>query len=243
MLITGQARGLARNVHLQEFHFHLWEPARYGARMPRVHRIRECFASHEPEGVGNEADRRAAVAVILRDRSEGPEVLFIERATRSGDPWSGHMAFPGGRLEPGDATLRAAAERETEEEVGLSLRGAEYIGRLADLQGHRRFGQHHMVVSAHVFFLEDPGSIELQSSEVRAAIWFPLRQILDKDRHVAHPSSQAGGMEFPGVLVGEPGRHVVWGLTYRFLELFMEVIESPLPDRSADFDFSGFSDS
>ena len=186
-------------------------------------------------------DRRAAVAVILRERSEGPEVLFIERATRSGDPWSGHMAFPGGRLEPGDATLRATAERETEEEVGLSLQGAEYIGRLAELQGHRRFGQYQMVVSAHVFFLEDPGPVALQASEVRSSMWFPLSQILDQDRHVAYSSSEGGGMEFPGVLVGEPGRHVVWGLTYRFLELFMGVIERPLPDRSAEFDFSGYS--
>ena len=58
---------------------------------------------------------------------------------------------------------------------------------------------------------------------------------------MAYSSSEGGGMEFPGVLVGEPGRHVVWGLTYRFLELFMGVIERPLPDRSAEFDFSGYS--
>jgi hypothetical protein len=50
-------------------------------------------------------------------------------------------------------------------------------------------------------------------------------------------------MEFPGILVGEPGRHVVWGLTYRFLELFMDAIEHPLPDRSADFDLSAYSES
>jgi 8-oxo-dGTP pyrophosphatase MutT (NUDIX family) len=215
--------------------------ARYGRRMPKVRRIRECFASFEPERVGGDGVDRAAVAVVLREGDVGAELLFIERATRSGDPWSGHMAFPGGRLEAGDPSSRAAAERETLEEVGLSLGGAEYLGSLGDIQGHRRFNQNHLVVSAHVFFAEDPGPIALQFSEVRSSLWFPLQGILDRERHVAYRSGQAGDMEFPGVLVGEPGRHVVWGLTYRFLELFMDAIEHPLPDRSAEFDFSKFA--
>lgn len=217
--------------------------ARYGRRMPGVRRIRECLASFEPERVGSDGLDRAAVAVVLREGGAGAEVLFIERATRSGDPWSGHMAFPGGRLEAGDPTPRAAAERETLEEVGLSLGGAEYIGGLGDIQGHRRFGQNRLVVSAHVFFAEDPGPIALQVSEVRSSLWFPLTGILDRERHVGYRSAETGSMEFPGVLVGEPGRHVVWGLTYRFLELFMEAIEHPLPDRSAEFDLSRFSES
>jgi hypothetical protein len=70
-----------------------------------------------------------------------------------------------------------------------------------------------------------------------------VNEILDQQRHVAYRSSETGSMEFPGILVGEPGRHVVWGLTYRFLELFMDAIEHPLPDRSADFDLSAYSES
>jgi 8-oxo-dGTP pyrophosphatase MutT (NUDIX family) len=211
--------------------------------MPRVKEIRERFLGFRPQRVGAEGDDRAAVALVLRDREDGPEVLFIERATRSGDPWSGHMAFPGGRLEPVDATPRAAAERETLEEVGLSLSGAEYIGRLGDLRGNRRFRQSRLVVSAYVFFVENPGPVELDRTEVRSSIWFPVNEILDQQRHVAYRSSETGSMEFPGILVGEPGRHVVWGLTYRFLELFMDAIEHPLPDRSADFDLSAYSES
>ncbi len=211
--------------------------------MPKVQRIRERLSVFEPDRVGEEPRSRAAVAVVLRESRDGPEILFIERATRSGDPWSGHMAFPGGRLEAGDETPRAAAERETFEEVGLSLDGAEYIGGLGDLQGQRRFGQNQLVVSAHVFLIEEVGPVSLQASEVRSSIWFPLRGILDEQRHVAYRSHETGKMEFPGVLVGEPERHVVWGLTYRFLEVFMGAIDHPLPDRSDEFDLSAFSKS
>jgi 8-oxo-dGTP pyrophosphatase MutT (NUDIX family) len=211
--------------------------------MTGVDEIRQCFSAFEPRSVEPAPSRKAAVAVVLREALEGPELLFIERATRSGDPWSGHMAFPGGRLEAGDATPRAAAERETLEEVGLCLKGAEYIGLLGELQGHRRFGQHSLVVSAHVFFAEQPCRVTLESSEVRSSIWFPVRKILEEDRHVAYQTAEAENQDFPGILVGEPGRHVVWGLTYRFLELFMEAIDHPLPDRSAEFNFPEERDS
>ena len=64
--------------------------------------------------------REAAVAAILRPGPQ-PEMLFILRASKDGDPWSGHMAFPGGHRESSDASLRATAERETWEEIGLDL--------------------------------------------------------------------------------------------------------------------------
>ena len=41
-------------------------------------------------------------------------------------------------------------------------------------------------------------------------------------------------MRFPAILVGNPERHIVWGLTYRFLEVFFEVVGHPLPDRWSD---------
>ncbi|MGO9309711.1 MAG: NUDIX hydrolase [Spirochaetia bacterium] len=61
---------------------------------------------------------------------DSAEILFIKRAERAGDPWSGHLAFPGGRAEESDATLLDLAMRETAEEVGIDARqGGRVIGR------------------------------------------------------------------------------------------------------------------
>jgi 8-oxo-dGTP pyrophosphatase MutT (NUDIX family) len=96
--------------------------------------IRRRLAEHQPETfTPRETTRQAAVAVILREatnRDAGTDILFIKRAEKEGDPWSGHMAFPGGHLEEADADLRAASMRETMEEIGLDLGPAQYLGAL-----------------------------------------------------------------------------------------------------------------
>jgi len=71
------------------------------------------------ELVDDPAQGRAAVAIVVREGTDGPQVLLIRRADHPGDAWSGHMAFPGGREDPQDENLLATAIRETLEEVGL----------------------------------------------------------------------------------------------------------------------------
>lgn len=168
----------------------------------------------------------AAVAMVLRDGGAGAEVLFIERAMRPDDPWSGHMAFPGGRLEQGDESPRAAACRETREEVGLELARAEYLGHLCDLTG-RSGAPKPMVVSAHAFHLAEEQSLDLDLHEVRAAFWFPLAELLNASRRTTHTIPELQGRTFPAIVVGDPSRHFVWGLTYRFLEEMFALLPPP----------------
>lgn len=92
--------------------------------------------------------RRAAIAVVV-----GPDddLLFIRRAERLGDPWSGDMAFPGGREEPHDANPRATAERETREEVGLDLSGATFVGALQPMASPVRSPRSGMGIHPYVY--------------------------------------------------------------------------------------------
>jgi 8-oxo-dGTP pyrophosphatase MutT (NUDIX family) len=189
--------------------------------------VRRALQSHHPTLAPLQGKRQAAVAMVLTEGEDGAEVLFIERARHESDPWSGHMAFPGGRVDPGDASGRAAAERETHEEVGLRLAEAELLGRLDDKQGNPQT-QGELVISAFVYHHPAPGELS-PNHEVEEALWFPLQGLLDRANHVHYTTR--GEIEFPGILVGKPERHVVWGLTYSFLESFFHVIDSPLPNR------------
>jgi ADP-ribose pyrophosphatase YjhB (NUDIX family) len=193
--------------------------------VPRIDEIRLALARYEPVLATKDSPRRASVALVLREGAgRASEILFIERAEKEGDPWSGHMAFPGGRLDPTDESPEQAAMRETFEEVGLSLVGAERLGRLDDLEGRHAGRPPGMLISAFVYHLPAPGELVPQTSEVREAFWVPLHQLAVPERRVQRAFRGTGSFEFPGIVVGEPDRHVVWGLTYRFLEVFFQAL-------------------
>ena len=195
--------------------------------MTTIEEVRRALARRPGKQVEDPARPRAAVAVVLRDAAAGPELLLIERARHPEDPWSGHMAFPGGRVDPGDRDDQAAAVRETLEEVGLSLDTAERLGRLDDIEGRHAGRPLSLVISAHVFHHAEPGALTL-NYEVETALWVPVQRLVDPAHRVEYSTPYGG---YPGILVGDPERHVVWGLTYRFLEIFLDVLGHPLPAR------------
>lgn len=194
--------------------------------------VRTGLARRAASGAQAAETAYAAVAIVLRERvrregGAGVEVLFIERAMRADDPWSGHMAFPGGRLEGGDGSTRMAACRETLEEVGLDLSGAEYLGHLGDLSG-RSGAPKPMLVSAHAFHLAEDQPLALDENEVRSAFWFPLAELRNEARRTTHRIREFPEHSFPAIVVGERESHFVWGLTYRFLEEMFDWMEHPL---------------
>src|SRR5258706_10322856 len=103
---------------------------------PRIDRLLRPLAAHPPVEVETEAAvRRAAILLALRARADGePELLMIKRAEAERDPWSGHIACPGGRMDPGDRDLEQTAIRETWEETGIELsRDGVVLGTLDDI--------------------------------------------------------------------------------------------------------------
>jgi 8-oxo-dGTP pyrophosphatase MutT (NUDIX family) len=195
--------------------------------------IRRAFEYHSPLLLDGAS--RAAVAMVLREREHGLEALFIERSRKPEDPWSGHMAFPGGRLDPGE-TVEQAARRETREEVGLSLHDAEPIGRLDDLTGRNPSRSIGLVISAFVFHHHGETPLVYQESEVADALWVPVSYLSAPERHVQKAFHGTSGLSFPGIVVGHPERHIVWGLTYRFVEVFHRIIGRPFPNRWAEIE-------
>lgn len=175
-------------------------------------------------------DRRlAAVAVILRERGADVELLYIRRADRSGDPWSGHLAFPGGKVDRCDATPRATAERETREEVGIDLSAVHFLGRLND--SITTYNRAH--VSGFVYHL--PENVEPRpNGEIRSAHWTGLKAIATPSRQVmATVRGQWGERQVPAIQLFEDSEPVLWGLTYRMTVQLLGFAGIQLPGATA----------
>ncbi len=159
----------------------------------------------------------SAVAVVFRP---GGELLFIRRADRVGDPWSGHMAFPGGKAEPGDESLRHTAEREALEEVGLALgRGGRFLGRLPSLVTPLRIAGRRHRVTPFVYTLDDHPSL-LPNAEVASVHWFHLDRLVRGEGRgtMRYPF---GGAEVELPVVELEGTRI-WGLTLRMVDDLLE---------------------
>jgi len=162
----------------------------------------------------------ASVALILTEGDQGLEVLFIERAAHPQDPWSGNLAFPGGRFDQADVDLQATAERETFEEIGLDLAGAELLGRLDDITGAYLPVQ----ISCFVYYLAAPGKLNL-NREVTRTTWFPLRELCNPARHsLANLIWQGQEKEIYGIHLDDESP-LLWGITYRLVIQFLNRLQ------------------
>ena len=190
--------------------------------------VRKLFSTHNPLIDPSErSSRRAAVAMILREGAAGAlETLFIQRAEHPQDPWSGHMAFPGGREDEIDESLEAVARRETLEEVGIELLPEMRIGRLDDIAGGR-LRPFDLSVSPFVFFYPEPPELKL-NHETADAIWVPLGYLGERANikpYYYPPDPQRRA--FPSFQYD--GRYTIWGMTFRMLGSFMELFGVDLP--------------
>lgn len=193
-------------------------PARIDVAM-----VERALAARAPVLVDRQSDdRAAAVAAILRDRPHGAEVLLIRRAARTGDPWSGHMAFPGGREDPRDTDLLSTAVRETHEEVGLDLaRSGQPLGRLDDLPAIARGRRVGMTIAPFVFRLVEERPL-VTNEEVEEVLWAELAPLARGEAATSIDYDIEGQrLTLPAFDVGG---HVVWGLTYRMLESLFDVL-------------------
>jgi len=185
--------------------------------------FRTALSGFRPRLLADEdGQTRAAVAAVLRPGENGPELLFIHRAEDPLDPWSGHMAFPGGRVDPGDVDPLAAALRETREEVGLDLETVgEEIGRLSDMAAIGRGRLMSMVITPFVFGLEgSPGLVP--NHEVAEVVWVPVGFIADHSNRETMPYQRAGlTLELPCYHFRD---HLIWGMTLGMVDELLSLV-------------------
>ncbi|HEU4451779.1 MAG TPA: CoA pyrophosphatase [Longimicrobium sp.] len=183
---------------------------------------RPAFQASAGEGAG-----RAAVALLLRPTGAEPELLLIRRAEREGDPWSGHMALPGGRAAPADPDPVATAARESAEEVGIDpSRAGRLLGALDEVAPRSSRGPAGLVVSPFVFAVAADAAA-VPNHEVQEALWISVAELLRPEAvtEYLHELAEGSTLRFPAF---DARGYVVWGMTHRiltgFLELYAQVI-------------------
>lgn len=164
--------------------------------------------------------KRAAVAIIVSDEQQ---LLMIKRAEFEGDPWSGQMAFPGGRVDPIDASSLAAASRETLEEIGLNTDDhTRLLGRLSDIKARPQVGRKPLVISPYIFRLQSLPELTL-NYEVAEVVWVPLAFLLDRNNRTTMTWQRDGiSRELPCYRYKE---RVIWGLSLMMIDELLEVLQ------------------
>lgn len=183
--------------------------------------LRAALARSDPtRAAPGAADRRAAVALIVRPVPSDLALLFVRRAELPGDRWSGHMALPGGHVDLSDDDSLDTARRETREELGIPLARSAFVGRLDDVHPMSRESPS-IVVSPHVAWIEQEPDIS-PNYEIQYHRWVPLSTLHDPGAR-SELRLQDRGLErvFPSILYEGD---TIWGLTHRVVENFLEVV-------------------
>lgn len=170
-------------------------------------------------------DDYASVALVLMEGEHGPGLLVIKRQYNPDDPWSGHMALPGGRAEIGEGVVETAM-RETYEEIGLKLQSSRYI--MEPVEARARQSMASFLIYPCLFvtdfnWCDLSNSLKLCPFEVESVHFFSLTDLLDP-HHQSEVHWNRGGRDLvlPSIQIG---RHTIWGLTYWILEQFFKKIE------------------
>jgi 8-oxo-dGTP pyrophosphatase MutT (NUDIX family) len=185
--------------------------------------LKEKLAARPPARLEAEGALEASVALLLVPGAGGPEALFIRRAERADDPWSGHVALPGGRREPSDRDLLATAIRETSEEVGVALGPALLLGGLDDLRP-RTPSLPPLLIRPYVFGLAARPKLR-PNGEVAGVMWLALPGLVARAGR-AVVSVRGAATEVDCFRLGDA---VIWGLTYRILRGLLPLLAGTPP--------------
>lgn len=159
-------------------------------------------------------DSHAAVAILIRPKKDDLEFFLVKRAVVEGDPWSGDMAFPGGKRSPQDRDLVETASRETLEETAIDIREKSKLGYMKPIFSSVRTN---MKVQPVVYIYDEEPEVKL-NYELTRFIWAPLKDLVESRTEEAVKGWVGEIYKYDG--------EVVWGLTFKMLEQLIELIEA-----------------
>jgi 8-oxo-dGTP pyrophosphatase MutT (NUDIX family) len=193
-------------------------------------RLRSALADRPADRIPEtDCETRAAVTLILRPSAVdggGPEALLVRRAEVPGDPWSGHVALPGGRQDPDDVDLLDTARRETFEETELRLERDDHLGRLGEIHPRSRHLPS-ICVTPFVAWMAEHQEVRV-NHELTGHIWVPTVALSDPGYRSTLVLQTPTVREFPAI---DFEGHVIWGLTFAILEDFLTVLEGMAESR------------
>ncbi|MGQ0712728.1 MAG: NUDIX hydrolase [Gemmatimonadaceae bacterium] len=196
------------------------------ARHPAIKPLVRALAVRAPALVEpDDVTRRAAVGLLVRldetREAPAPQLLLIKRATYEGDPWSGHVALPGGRREPDDPTLERTVARETWEETAIDLaRDGRILGCLDEV-APRTPVLPPIIITPFVALVRYDVDI-VASPEVAEWFWVDVAALRDPAVSREVVLELATGPRT--VMSFQHGAHTIWGLTERILRQFLALV-------------------
>ena len=164
----------------------------------------------------------ASVMIILKENRESDySILFIKRPQNAEDVFSGHMAFPGGKMKEGDGNKLQTAIRETLEETGIDIfKKGKILGELDDFNPINPKASHYIVTPFLSLLIKDT---EIKpNEEVDEAIWIPISHLKDeKALEIRIVEKLSMGVKD---YVFHYKDYVIWGMTGRILCKFLSLV-------------------
>lgn len=156
----------------------------------------------------------ASICIILKNdkASSEPVVLMVKRRAIQSDPWSGDMAFPGGRRRKDDRDSYETVAREVSEETGIDLRNCTMLGTLDDVKPNSI----QMRVTPFVAIATENTDVNLDGYEIVEYVWLPVQFFLNGSNLSTHTIERFGKkIEVTSLKYLE--KYVIWGMSLRIL--------------------------
>lgn len=157
----------------------------------------------------------AAVILVLTPIGKDYEILFVKRVERLNDPWSGQIAFPGGKTESVDRSLKDTGIRELFEETNVKIKDENILGVLNIIKSEPK---RNIRILPFIATIEKKPDIQLNKNELDRFFWIPYERI-----EASRGTTYIGSKKIPAYIFR---KDVVWGVTYNILNTFEKTIES-----------------